>query len=403
MNRKIRQVTIASAPLPRATNANLAPQPGRLRVALVCDWCLPHFGGLELQLLGAAQALRTAGHTVEIITSSPGPDLLDRIPVHRLGGARLPHFGVTCSPRQFQEFRALLREKSFDVVHVHCSLIAPLAYGCALIAAQYGVPTALTFHSVYDYLRPALHLLARVVGARQLPIAWSAVSGVLASEAAYALDGAPVAVLPNGIDVEAWRCPPRRRVAGEFRLISVMRLHVRKRPMALFDILDAAQRAVGSAVKISLDIVGDGPGRAAVDGRARSLGGGRVRVHGQLTADAIRTLFGQSDAFLLPTRLESFGIAALEARCAGLPVIARRNTGVEDFITAARNGLLGDGDKDLAAAIARLVQDTALHESIVANNHATAPPFGWADVVAAMMVQYDRADHLQATEPARRR
>ena len=42
------------------------------RIALVCDWCLPRFGGLELQLIDLARALRSAGHDPEIITATPG-------------------------------------------------------------------------------------------------------------------------------------------------------------------------------------------------------------------------------------------------------------------------------------------------------------------------------------------
>jgi glycosyltransferase involved in cell wall biosynthesis len=371
------------------------------RIALVCDWCLPRFGGLELQLMDVARALRAAGHTVEIITATPGPTVLDGVPVHRLRGARMPHFGITCSPTQFREFRTVLREGAFDVVHVHSGLIAPLAYGCAAIAARAGVPTALTFHSVYDYLLPALSALAHVSGAAQLPIAWSAVSRYVAREASHALAGATVAVLPNGIDPDQWHVVPLPRPVGEFRLVSVMRLQVRKRPLALFDILDRAQREAGPSVRLSLDIVGEGRERAAVERRARARDDGRVRVHGRLTHEEIRAVFGGADAFLLPTRLESFGIAALEARCAGLPVIARQDSGVEDFITHGHHGLLGDSDASLASAVARLALDEPLRAAMAARNRESTPPHRWTDVVAATMAQFDRAERLQAPASAR--
>lgn len=392
---KIPRVTTLRASHSGPEKAGAAALSAGRRIALVCDWCLPRFGGLELQLLDAARALRAAGHSVDIITATPGAASLDGVPVHRLRGLRVPHFAFTCSTRQFREFRSLLRDGAFDVVHVHSGLIAPLAYGAAAIAARAGVPTALTFHSVYDYLQPALFALARVSGASRLPIAWSAVSRRVARETSRALDGAAVEILPNGIDLERWRTIPCARTAGEFRLVSVMRLQLRKRPRALFDILDAAQRQVGDATRITLDIVGDGLEQSAIARRAAAAGIGRVRVHGRCTHDEIRALFAHADAFVLPTRMESFGIAALEALCAGLPVVARRDTGVEDFVVDHENGLLGDSDAELARAVAELACDAALRESISRRNRASIPPYGWKAVVATTLAQYDRAARLQ--------
>ena len=108
-------------------------------------------------------------------------------------------------------------------------------------------------------------------------------------------------------------------------------------------------------------------------------------------------MFAESDAFLLPTRMESFGIAALEALLAGLPVIARRNTGVEDFVVHGENGLLGDSIEDLTSAVVELAQNEELRASIVERNRAARPPFAWSDVVTATVAEYDRAARMQFT------
>jgi glycosyltransferase involved in cell wall biosynthesis len=365
------------------------------KIALVCDWCLPRFGGLELQLIDLAKGLRAAGHSVEIITATPGPDVLDGIPVRRLRGFRFPFFEFTFSLRQFRELRDALRDGAFDVVHVHCGVIAPLAYGGVRLAARSGIPTALTFHSVYDYLEPALHNLVQLTGAWRFPVAWSAVSHHVATETSRILSDTDVNVLPNGIDTSAWSTPARVRNPDELRLIAVMRLQVRKRPRDLFAILDEAQRRVGPGVRITLDIIGDGRERFFVDRLAAAAGADRVRVHGRRTREEIRAMFAESDAFLLPTRMESFGIAALEALLAGLPVIARRNTGVEDFVVHGENGLLGDSIEDLTDAVVELAQNEPLRAEIAERNREARPPFGWSDVVAATMAEYDRAARLQ--------
>ena len=365
------------------------------RIALVCDWCLPRFGGLELQLIDLAQALRAAGHAVEIITATPGPASIDGIPVRRLRGFRFPFFEFTCSLRQFRELRAALREGAFDVVHVHCGIIAPLAYGGVRLAAKSGIPTALTFHSVYDYLARALHALVQLSGAARFPVAWSAVSRHVARETSRILSGAEVRVLPNGIDTDAWRTASHVRRPGELRLIAVMRLQVRKRPRDLFVILEDAQRRVGPGTRITLDIIGDGRERFFVDRLAAAAGADRVRVHGRRSREEIRAALAEADAFILPTRMESFGIAALEAMLAGLPVIARRDTGVEDFVVHGENGLLGSSLEDLTDAVVELAQNEPLRAAIAAHNRSATPPFSWSDVVAATLAEYDRSDRLQ--------
>src|SRR4029077_10792418 len=102
---------------------------------------------------------------------------------------------------------------------VHSGIIAPLAYGTGRLAAKLNVPTAYTFHSVYDYLEPALAALGALSGASRWPVAWSAVSRHVASETSRALGGARVDVLPNGIDRAFWSTVvPTPRPANELRL-----------------------------------------------------------------------------------------------------------------------------------------------------------------------------------------
>src|SRR6185369_5878516 len=117
---KLSRVTMMSPAGETAETTEPASDSAVRKIALVCDWCLPRFGGLELQLIDLAKALRAAGHSVEIITATPGPDVIDGIPVRRLRGFRFPFFEFTFSLRQFRELRAALRDGEFDVVHVHC-------------------------------------------------------------------------------------------------------------------------------------------------------------------------------------------------------------------------------------------------------------------------------------------
>src|SRR5581483_2800916 len=98
--------------------------------------------------------------------------------------------------------------------------------------------------------------------------------------------------------------------------------------------------------------------------------GGVIELLGQRSREEVRSLLVDADAFLLPTVRESFGLAALEARCVGLPVIAIAQSGVAELIEHGHEGLLGRDDAELAAHVARLAADWFFHRTIVENNRA---------------------------------
>src|SRR4029079_16980490 len=114
-----------------------------------------------------------------------------------------------------------------------------------------------------------------------------------------------------------------------------------------------------------LCIVGDGPERARLE-RAISRHGlsSEIEVAGQRSQSEIRELLATSDVFVLPTLRESFGIAALEARCAGLPVAAMKASGVAGVIEHGREGLLAESDVEFAAYVAALVSESELRAAI---------------------------------------
>jgi glycosyltransferase involved in cell wall biosynthesis len=121
---------------------------------------------------------------------------------------------------------------------------------------------------------------------------------------------------------------------------------------------------------------------------------GWVELPGRLGAAALRDLYARADVYAAPAVLEAFGIATLEARTAGLPVVARAGTGVEEFVTDSREGLLAASDHEFAAALRRLVTDPGLRARIAAHNRNVPPAVGWDEVVARSVAAYERAGLL---------
>ncbi len=121
-----------------------------------------------------------------------------------------------------------------------------------------------------------------------------------------------------------------------------------------------------------------------------------VTLAGRVDREELKTMYRQADLFVAPAFLESFGIAALEARCAGLPVIAMRGTGITEFVADRREGLLADGDGAMAAALVEMSANTELRRTIAEHNRTSFPPTAWPTVLDRVNDEYARAVTIRA-------
>jgi glycosyltransferase involved in cell wall biosynthesis len=222
------------------------------------------------------------------------------------------------------------------------------------------------------------------------PVEWTAVSHAAAAAPRQVLAGrAVVGIVPNGVDPGPWLVP---RIAGhvdELRLVAVGRLARRKRTMHLAHLLLDARRRLPSRIRLSVEIIGDGPQRRRLE---RYLDRHRMRdwvtLRGTLDRNEIREVFARSDVFAAPAVLESFGIAALEARCAGLPVLARAGTGVQEFIDPDVDGWLVNSDREMADLIVELALDRHRLQKVAVHNQHLQVGINWSMVVDRYEQQY---------------
>jgi glycosyltransferase involved in cell wall biosynthesis len=353
-----------------------------MRIALVSDCYLPRLGGIELHVHDLAAQLRQAGHSVAVftITGSAGPD---QGPVLRLPAAA----GIPL-PEAINALRRSLRSGMYDIVHAHTSFFSPLAWSAARIGAAAGVPTILTLHSLPSaggVLVP--HLLATLDARLGPRVLWTAVSEVVAESLRQALPGRQVEILHNGIDPAPWRQP--RHGGGALTLVSTMRLVRRKRPFALLRILQDVRSHLPAEVSLRAVIVGNGPKAPALT-RAVERSGMTdwVELPGRMRREEIQRLYANADVFLAPARLESFGVAALEARCAGLAVVAMGSGGVGEFVRPGLEGFLVDSDEEMAQVTAGLLMDPVRLHRMQAHNRRTASGMAWPNVIGRHLLLY---------------
>ncbi|MEU6725671.1 glycosyltransferase family 4 protein [Nonomuraea wenchangensis] len=362
-----------------------------MRIFHVSDCYLPRLGGIEVQVADLVRVQRAAGHEVTVATATRGEQLEG---VRRIV-ARMP-FDLPVHPRGVGHLTRWIAAGRPDVVHVHTGAVSPFAWMGVRAAARAGAPCVVTVHSMWDPLTRLLYRLLRGAYGWQR---WGLVATTVSSAAAAPIRAVagprvPVRVVSNGLDLSGWAPPPgtpQRR--EEVHVVAVGRLAPRKQPVRLLKLLQAARARVPAAIPIRATIVGDGPARGQMERfLARHGMAGWVSLPGRYSREQIAKVLESADVFVAPAPRESFGIAALEARAAGVPVVARAQSGVADFVADGVEGLLGRSLGDLAWAVARLCADAGLREAIAAHNRATPPTAGsWPAVLAGFESAYERA------------
>ncbi len=393
-----------------------SPPEKKLKIALICDWYLPQIGGIELHIQDLARGLQKRGHQVEVITAYPGPQSIDGISVRRLFSRLLPKFHIAISARPFRELRKLFQKERYDLVHAHVSVVSPLAYAGAYLAQKAKIPTVITAHSLlergsflsFKFLNPFLKW-------SRWNALFSGVSRVVAEGFSRSL-GHPVEILPNGTDLSRWKANPERFSLASFlssdlnsffspqgnrpiRITSVMRLTRKKRADFLIRAIPLINARLSHYPKPVFTIIGEGPDRRGLEKKTRELKiQDQVQFLGYCSREKIQEVFDQTDVFSSPTLKEAFGIAVLEARCAGLPVVGMEGGGVSDLIESGKNGFLVRNLEEFVRAHVTLIQDADLREQMSQNTRQGLERFGWDEILNDHLKIYEKA-RLKFNEP----
>jgi N-acetyl-alpha-D-glucosaminyl L-malate synthase BshA len=177
----------------------------------------------------------------------------------------------------------------------------------------------------------------------------------------------PIEVIPNFVNCDIYRRDPaaeseRKKYVsnGEKILVHLSNFRPVKRIPDVVEIFERVNKKIPSR----LLMMGDGPERPAAERLARKKGiSDRVVFLGKV--DDVPTKLGAADLMLLPSELESFGLAALEAMACEVPSVATNVGGVPEVIDDGKTGFLapvGDVDTMARCAIEILSDEKRLRE-----------------------------------------
>lgn len=370
-----------------------------MRVAHVTSYFDPHVGGVETHVRELARALRRLGVDVTVITA----DTEGAGPRGEFAGVEVvrvaPRSTLFKTPSMPAAVEALASGK-FDLVHSHSP--PPLAaYRAAKGARRARVPHVLTFHCDPEIPLPFGGLIADAyrltLGRATLRRTDRLVSTTAsyASTSRYLWNYSPT-VVPNGVDASFFRPGrPSEGVASKlpgapgFRILFVARLVQHK---GVEQIIDAMRLLAPPA---SLLVAGDGDRRRVLEARARaSPAADRIFFLGPIPLADLPDIYRACDVFVLPSvsRLEAFGIVALEAMACGLPVVASNIPGVREVVSDGVEGLLANplDTKDFADAIHELLVNPLKRADLGRNGRAKViREFTWERVADRVMEIYE--------------
>ncbi|NHC14383.1 glycosyltransferase family 4 protein [Motilibacter deserti] len=370
----------------------------------------PSVGGVEVLTHRLAVNLTQAGHQVQVWTArSEGDDLAAREVVDGVDVRRFVFAAPSASVASLARWpagaagamRNLLRAYADfrpDLLHVQC-FSTNGAYATALSTAR-RVPLIVTLQGetvmddldIYEhsaFLRAALRLglrRARVVtGCSQFTLDDSI--------RRFGLPPAKARVVFNGVDVDeaphqAVELPFDRYVLGLGRVV----------PKKGFDLLlDAFAELAPRVPEVGLVIVGSGSALQGLkDQVARQRLGDRVHFPGKLGRGQVAAVMHGAAAFVMPSRVEPFGIVALEGWRAGAPVVVSSSGGAAEFVEHDRTGLVVDPNDRaaLAEALERLLLEPELGKRLSVAAAERLPDFSWDRIRA----EYERA-YAEALAP----
>ena len=370
-----------------------------MRIVHVADSFAPDIGGIERQVETLVRHQIAQGHDVTVITAVAETAGLDTdLDVVRAAKGRW--LTVAFPWRNREIVSAVLDGRPIDVLHAHFTVISPIAVYVTRAAGRRHIPVAATVHSLWWQVTLATRVSTLPFGWGRMRAAWSAVSTTAAEQVRRTLPRVHhVGVVPNLIDIEFWRGgrAARGEPAAELRIVLVGRLKKRKHLDEIIDVMARVRKQVPASTSVSVSIVGDGPRKADLQQQIDESGlTDWISLVGYQNSASIRALHQRSHLFIASSRQEAFGIAAFEARAAGLPVMGYTSTGLGDYITHGRDGLLVTDSADMVRALVELVHRPDQLRGMLARTTTQPPAITSADADRAIAELYERATSMTA-------
>jgi glycogen synthase len=341
-------------------------------------------GGPVLAPLLAAALVRR-GHDVTVLTdrrpeSAPAEEYLDGVRIRRPLFRRALAGDVALIPGIRRDVAALKREMKPDLAFIFSSGYGEFFHH----VTQCGQPMPLVV-GLHDRFAERSYGPEATVGRNLRAARWvtACSAAVLETARQYLPALTPISsVIHNALPLPDLAAPAGPREG--WRLAFAGRL-IRKKGV---DVLLAAMASLADRFpRLHLAIAGEGDERPALEAGVARLGlGQRITFAGGLAHEAVYPFLAAADIVVVPSRIEPFGLVALEAAQMWRPVIASAVDGLPEVVLHGETGLLvpPDDPPALAAAMADLIADPVRAGALgAAARQRAETQFAWERYVVA--------------------
>ncbi len=348
--------------------------------------CYPTYGGSGVVATELGIELAARGHQVHFITYQQPFRLTGRevgIYFHEVAVTTYPLFQYPQYDLSLASRMAEVAEfYGLDLLHVHYAIphsVSALLARQMLEAKGIRLPFITTLHGTDITLvgQDPGYLPITRFGIEQSDGVTSISADLKATtEKSFGITR-PIEVIRNFVNCDVYkpneekRRELRPRYAAEDEKI-IIHLSNFRRVKRVSDVVEVFAR-IAREIPSRLMLIGDGPDRSIAESMALHYGI-QDRIHFMGKQDSVQDLLPMGDLLLMPSAMESFGLAALEGMACGVPCIATNVGGVPELVEDGYNGLLytvGDVESMARGGIA-LLADEPRRKAMAAHARQTA-------------------------------
>ncbi|KAF8970447.1 glycosyltransferase family 4 protein [Flammula alnicola] len=378
-----------------------------ISIAMISDFFHPAVGGVENHIYMLSANLIRRGHKVIVITHSHSPDrvgirwLLPSLKVYYIpflpiaSSATLPNF-LTSLPY----LRTILLREHIQLIHAHASL-SSIGHEGILHAHLMGIRTVFTDHSLFGFDDAASILTNKLmVGTLKNVDAVICVShtgreNTVLRGQLFERNEDPkvlelrksVYVIPNALVAEQFK-PCLQPATDTITIVVLSRLAYRKG----IDLLVAtAPKICALFPNVNFVVGGDGPKLIELlQMREKYLLQDRIELLGPIRHKDVLSVLSRGSIFMNTSLTEAFGIAILEAACAGLYVVSTKVGGVPEILPEDMISFAKPEEDDVIRAISEAIHivQNGKHDPVRAHERIKTF-YNWEEVATRTERVYD--------------
>lgn len=371
-----------------------------MKIAQLTPYFYPHLGGVESHVLELSKQLKKKGHEVLVVTTklegTKERSVVEGIPVKRVEPLTIK-FSTPVIP----ELSKSLSEEDFDVLHSH-SPPPLLSFFGLRNAKKRDIPFVLTYHcdlEIPHIFGPLIvSLYKRTIGTYTV----SQADKIITTTSTYGATSRVVwqedaDIIPNAVDTHRFNpnndgtwVREKLGIDEDEKLVMYVGRIVYHKGLEYFV---RSAKHLGSEVKHLL--VGTGDFRPELERIIEEEDlEDKVIFAGRVPNEDLPDYYAAADVFVLPSvsRLEAFGIVALESMASGTPVIVSDIPGVREVIVEGEHGLLCEpmNPEDLAGKIRTILNNPEMAEKMGKNGRKrVVNKFTWEKVADDIMDVYN--------------